>query len=711
MAGGRLGNSRVRAMLECVLALGLMTAAVAGCADSKPAAPVADTAAGAPSIEAAKYRALAQERVDAMRPASPALRPVRPFTLRDSGYDGSALYVRDVDFRVTGEIGFAIHSMSATLVGTHPNEPIVFDDPESLTIAVHRGEVTLDDARLTAIFNRYIFGYRGSPLRNMRVAAEPGRLRITGEMNRGGWVPILLTGTLTLPNPRELVFHPEQVQVAGVAADSLMRAAHVRMADLLKVDTPVARLSGDDMVMQVARLTPPPALDMKIVKIGVHKGGVDFSLDDGTSAALAFPAGMPQQGMVIRGGDVKFMRSMPMNIDLTILPADPSAPFVLDLYRYREQMAAGTLNFSENGALTVRMPSATTLAAATDGTAIGSAAAQLNDTFLRRQQDQLAAARAVWREVPAAMRRPAECAAISPERCSPSAPPLIHVSNVDFFIAGKIGFHVRSLDAQMVPKQPGQPVDLDNPGQYDIHILAGEVVEPWPAMSALFNDYLLDYSPRSLNDLQLTADGDALRVTGGIKLWNHVPGVWLPTQMSGRIDVIDDRHIAFTPSSVKVLGVPQAGMLRALDIPLASLTPFARKGAVLRGNSLVFDQHTVFPPPVLQGRLASAKVTPEGLVLEFKREPDAPLARPPQQAGRSFVWIESGDIKMFNSLVVNGRTLIHDRDPDSILHFDLYGYRRDVANGQVVMDQSGALDVRLANPPPAGARPKLAQGF
>ncbi len=37
-------------------------------------------------------------------------------------------------------------------------------------------------------------------------------------------------------------------------------------------------------------------------------------------------------------------------------------------------------------------------------------------------------------------------------------------------------------------------------------------------MSALFNGYLLDYSPRSLNDLQLSADGPNLRVQGGIKL-------------------------------------------------------------------------------------------------------------------------------------------------------------------------------------------------
>jgi hypothetical protein len=276
---------------------------------------------------------------------------------------------------------------------------------------------------------------------------------------------------------------------------------------------------------------------------------------------------------------------------------------------------------------------------------------------------------------------------------------LIHIENVDFYVAGRIGFHVRSLDAQMIPKTPGEPVDLDDPGQYDIRIIGGEVVEPWPAMAALFNDYLLDYEPRSLNDLQLTPVDGKLEVTGGIKLWNHFPGVWLPTTMSGTIVARDERHLVYEPSSVKVLGIPQAGLLRALDIPLASLTPFARKGVALEGNELVFDQYAVFPPPVLQGRLASATVTDEGVLLKFKRETGIAPARPTANvvnAAKSYVWIESGDVKMFNSLVTNARTFIKDSSNTGAMKFDLYGYRRDVSKGTVKMDTNGGLEVDLA---------------
>jgi hypothetical protein len=696
------------------------TASAAATASDQPAS------SARPALELAKSRQLAAEQSIAARdPSASGMteKRSRALTLRDSGIDGSLMFARDVDFRVTGDIGFMIHDMAATLSPTRAGQPIVFDDPASVTINVHRGDVTLDSAKLTAIFNRYLFQYQGSPLRNMRVVPQDGgNLRITGEMHRDTWVPIALTGSLSMRSADELVFHADHVEVAGVGADKLMQAAHVTMADLLKVDTPIAHLDGDDVVMQVTKLTPPPTLRMMITQIDTSAAGVRFTLDDRSVKKIDWPASMPARGMLVQGGDVKFMRSMPMNIDMALAPLDANAPFVLDLYHYREQMAAGYFTFDEAGALNVRLPSYPTLTSASKDTPqqTGSANARYNDSYIRAQQAALAQARQIWRYVPQNLQTASAAHAIPvgtraafsraslmssasalsstlpDERRSAASAPLIHVQNVDFYVAGRIGFHVRSLDARMVPKQPGQPVDLDDPDQYDIHIIGGEVVEPWPAMAALFNDYLLDYEPRSLNDLRLKPVDGRLQVTGGIKLWNHFPGVWLPATLDGTIVAKDERHLVYEPTSVRVLGVPQAGLLHALNIPLASLTPFARKGVALQGNELVFDQYTVFPPPVLQGRLASATVTGEGLVLKFRRDGTAAVAKPPAGAGGSFVWIESGDVKMFNSLVTNTRTYIEDSSNPGVMKFDLYGYRRDVAKGTVRMSADGGLSVDLA---------------
>ncbi|HDR8859286.1 TPA: hypothetical protein QDA74_003786 [Burkholderia territorii] len=695
------------------LALALLCA---GCAE--PAAQRDGNASAASTkIERTKAERLAREQQIARTVpslASLSLTQPRPFTLRDSGQNGAMTFLRDVDFRIVNNLGFFIHQLSATLVPTQAGAPIVFDDPTSFEIDVHEGTVALDDAKLTALFNTYIFGYRNAPLRKLAVSAGDGVIHLQGEMQRDGWVPFSLTGTLAIRDGSQLVFHPTGVRVSGINAQPVMRAANVKMADLLKVETPIARLAGDDLVMSVDKLMPPPRLKIRITALRVTPAGLDLTLDDGSHAGFALPANAPQQAMYIRGGDVKFMRSMPMNADILIVPVAQTRrdqKFVFDLYHYRDQVSAGYFNFDESGAMAIRMPS---YAGPASGAALGNAAARLNDSFLAAQQSALHDSRQHWQAFALAAGTPQpgmqkvamRHASAIPfnERHVSNRHPTIHLHNVDFNLSGDIGFHVEDLDVQLIAKRPGEPVDLDDPNQYDIRILGGSVVESWKAMSALFNNYLLDYSPRSLNDLQLSADGQDLRVRGGIKLWNHVPGVWLPTDMKGSLSVLDDRHLAFRPSQVSVLGIPQAKLLRSLGIELASLTPLQRRGAELRGDTLVLDQYTVFPPPVLNGKLGQATVERDGLRLTFRRAADAPALKRPQIDAPSYMWMEGGDMKMFNVLELNVRALIRNSAQAGAMRFDLYDYRSQVAQGSVRMLPDGTLVVDMGTPNPLASR-------
>ncbi len=115
--------------------------------------------------------------------------------------------------------------------------------------------------------------------------------------------------------------------------------------------------------------------------------------------------------------------------------------------------------------------------------------------------------------------------------------------------------------------------------------------------------------------------------------------------MSGTLSALDDRHLAFAPTQVSVLGIPQARLLRALGIELASLTPLQRRGAALRG-----------------------------------------------------------DMKMFNVLELNVRALIRNSADANPMRFDLDGYRSQVAQGSVRMPADGTLVVDLGQRNPLAAR-------
>ncbi|MBU9580675.1 DUF2993 domain-containing protein [Ralstonia mannitolilytica] len=279
-------------------------------------------------------------------------------------------------------------------------------------------------------------------------------------------------------------------------------------------------------------------------------------------------------------------------------------------------------------------------------------------------------------------------------RNSGTAPPVVQMRNVDFRITGDIGFHVHQLTAQLVPRTPGQAVDLDDPGQFDIRILGGDVTVPKASLDALFNTYLLDYSPRSLNALSLTPGDGVLDVSGGLKLRNHVPGVWMPFGMRGTLELKESRYLVYTPTEARVMGIQTLALLKALGLQLSQLAPLDRGGAKLEGNTMVLDQYTVFPPPRLIGQMKTARVTPDGLVLGFGPAPA--LCAPAPTDAESRIWIQSGDLKMYNVLVANSRVLVTDTSTRGPLRFDLYHYREAAARGTTRMDADGTLRVDLA---------------
>ncbi|CAJ0704961.1 hypothetical protein LMG18090_04488 [Ralstonia mannitolilytica] len=279
-------------------------------------------------------------------------------------------------------------------------------------------------------------------------------------------------------------------------------------------------------------------------------------------------------------------------------------------------------------------------------------------------------------------------------RNSGTAPPVVQMRNVDFRITGDIGFHVHQLTAQLVPRTPGQAVDLDDPGQFDIRILGGDVTVPKASLDALFNTYLLDYSPRSLNALSLTPGDGVLDVSGGLKLRNHFPGVWMPFGMRGTLELKESRYLVYTPTEARVMGIQTLALLKALGLQLSQLAPLDRGGAKLEGNTMVLDQYTVFPPPRLIGQMKTARVTPDGLVLGFGPAPALCAPAPSDAASR--IWIQSGDLKMYNVLVTNSRVLVTDTSTRGPLRFDLYHYREAAARGTTRMDADGTLRVDLA---------------
>lgn len=324
----------------------------------------------------------------------------------------------------------------------------------------------------------------------------------------------------------------------------------------------------------------------------------------------------------------------------------------------------------------------------------GSVLPAMAETLIQRQQAELNSARAIWEapRVPAGMQNgPLRATSL---RDSGTQALSLRAHNVNFAVTGDIGFYVDELAASLEPVTPGEPVQFDDPRTFIIRVHHGEVVVPPKALTALFNQHILEYSPRPLDDMQVSTLDGALSAKGGLKLWSWFPGFWLGAKMTGPITLSKANELIFTPEDVRLFNIPLGGLLRTLGIKLSWLLSLEREGVALVDSHLVLNHRKVFPPPALAGNIASVSMSTQGLHLSFADNKAAKFVAPPERS-KSYLWVQSGDARLFDVIATNANVMIVDEKKDDVLLFDLYGYRKQVNAGKLYMDQTGTIIARI----------------
>ncbi|WP_353176825.1 hypothetical protein [Salinisphaera sp. T5B8] len=274
----------------------------------------------------------------------------------------------------------------------------------------------------------------------------------------------------------------------------------------------------------------------------------------------------------------------------------------------------------------------------------------------------------------------------------------LQARNVEFYLDDNIGYYVKNLHALLEPKKAGDPVNFDDPEQFDIHILSGEVLIRPKDLDALFNNYVLDYQPRSLSSVKNSTSKDTLKVEVGARLFEFIPPVGgLPTTLEGPMSVTKDNKLVYAPTSVKQFGMPVKPLLSGVGLKLQTLTPFSREGVQLKDNRLIMDPETMFPPPRVKiDKLDSATLSDAGLTLTFSSDTaDSGFTDPPV-ATDSYIWFQAGDARFYSTLLVNANLQLMGNS-DSPLRFNLYHYRAQSAEGTISAQMDGALIVRVPN--------------
>lgn len=319
--------------------------------------------------------------------------------------------------------------------------------------------------------------------------------------------------------------------------------------------------------------------------------------------------------------------------------------------------------------------------------------------IVQRQQARYQHLKSTWEQVQAPKGISLHPGPTGP-RTSGVRPSVEHIHNVNFYLTRDLGFHVIDLAAELVPNRKNQPVVVDDVRSYSLRVLQGRVLLRPRDLNALFNEDILNYDGSPLRHLSFSTQDGMLVEKGSMRLWGWFPGFWLPLYLKGPLHVGKGGKLVYVPRAVHAIHVPVGGLVHFTHLPLDWLLTLNRPGARLKGSKIYLNPRTVFPPPRIRGHVSKVQATPRGVVLTFS-SPHSIHFTDHHSAG-SYIWIQAGDVRFYNMLMVNAHILMKPEKAGKTLSFSLYGYRRQVARGVLKMPINGSLIVSLPSYKPPG---------
>jgi hypothetical protein len=276
------------------------------------------------------------------------------------------LEMKNVNLRVANNAVVGVRQLRGEVIPTAHGSSAILDSTGSFSIRITSGTVALASADLGVILNRFVFGYRGSPLKHLRVHMSGGELVQTGTLHKGIDIHFEITAAPSLTDSGFIRLHPTKVRVLGVNGESLLHALGLHLENLLDLSkSAAARVKGDDIYLDPSKILPPPAIVGRLVSVRVEGDALvqEFTRlpDDSIFDGYARADSVAPNYLFFRGGALRFGRLEMRDTELQILDLDPSDPFDLFLAEYNKQLSAGYSRNRPNLALQAFFPDFTDL--------------------------------------------------------------------------------------------------------------------------------------------------------------------------------------------------------------------------------------------------------------------------------------------------------------------------------------------------------------
>jgi hypothetical protein len=284
----------------------------------------------------------------------------RPATATDT-LPRTWIEMKNVDLRVANDAVVGIRRLRGEVIPAVPGNSAILDTTTSFSIRITSGTVAIESGDLSVILNRFVFGYKGSPLKKLRVRMNGAQMVQSGVMHKGVDLKFEITSSLSLTDSGLIRLHPTKVRVLGVNGQSLLHALGMKLDNLLDLSgSKAARVKGDEIFLDPTKILPPPGIAGRLTSVRVEGNALvqEFATlpDDSLFTGYARPDSAAANYLFFRGGRLRFGRLEMRDTQLQILDLDPSDPFDLFLAEYNKQLVAGYSRNRPNLALQAFFP-------------------------------------------------------------------------------------------------------------------------------------------------------------------------------------------------------------------------------------------------------------------------------------------------------------------------------------------------------------------
>lgn len=270
------------------------------------------------------------------------------------GSDQVQVRMENVNFHVGGGVELRVFQLTGQLASATPGKVPSFDDVNSYVIEIDSARVAMTAGSLNNLMNNVLFAGPNAPIKNTHVEIEGAELKQTGTLKKGVSVPFTMRSSLGVTPDGKLRLHPTSMKAAGIIPKGLLDFFGVHLNSVVKVKSESAiQVSGDDLLLDPARVLPPPRIRGRLTKAWIADGLVFEQFGSDKPRTSITPPIASHNFMYYRGGTLRFGKLTMVDVDLMLVDDDPKDPFDFSPAGYKDQLVAGySKNTPENGLVT-----------------------------------------------------------------------------------------------------------------------------------------------------------------------------------------------------------------------------------------------------------------------------------------------------------------------------------------------------------------------